>query len=592
MIPTLLATLALSTQGMPGFTNITLRPALEGGAPYPVSHLSPADLNDNAVIDFIHQTPVYAHCAIDPSFADAPVLAQIGSSAAVAMPGGQGLYAATSAGLVFATHTGTPWVWSTQQAPVATGDWADAHSLEPFDVDGVGGADLVGVTADQHGILLATDSGTGMQGSSQVIATTAGRIDDVIAYRYNLSRAAMIVASTSVGLECFWITGGAVATVNESSPDGKLAVLREDGVPDRFAWLRDEGTARRLEIFDLPGAPASALELPNWLRTMASGNYNSDRYEDLVFGGGPMDLGERPIQVKILQQTTSRDFSTAGGNERDHIFASVGGNLEYEPFLGDADGDGDGDVVVAAPDGALHLGLSGEIPLVDVAPSILGSDSAGEGSEQLEHVWMPMPGTLGSDAAEEFRLHLRIDASQVPPVIDKGGVPVTATHIEWFIWDSHRSQLGDEIEFSTASDPLEFGFFDLDASSNDVETLPAPLLQPYYEIAQTIFDSSSAGGDIRYVTLRYVAFENGATLVRWPARQFAILGGEDMATYDYIRSLPFIDDEGRPLLPHEPDAELQPLEDNPGGLGTLCGNDCSGDFMNDCPPLPPLPPTP
>ena len=81
MIALVLASLAFSLQGTPppAFTTITIAPKAPTGLHYAVKHLSPTDLNDNVVVDFVHQTAGHAHAAMDPSVIDAAVFAPLGS---------------------------------------------------------------------------------------------------------------------------------------------------------------------------------------------------------------------------------------------------------------------------------------------------------------------------------------------------------------------------------------------------------------------------------------------------------------------------------------------------------------------------------
>lgn len=592
MISLMLVSLASTSQGLPSFDVLSLDPRGPVAANYPVRLLSPSDLNANAVTDFVHLTPAEVHAAIDPSVVDAPVTASLSATAATARPDGDGVYIANARGLEYATHSGMPWTWSWTSV-IADGDWTNAQSLEFFDVDGQGGSDLLGISSDGYGILLATDSGSGLQGAATALATTAGTIDDVIAYRYDLTRAAMIVASTSVGLECFWVTGGSVSTVPMPTPNGRLAVLREPGAADRFAWLRNRGVDRRLEISTLPGQVESFLALPGWLTSMASGNYDNDDYADLIFGGAPEVNGERAVQVKVLRQTPSRTFSTDVNNARDFTFDDRNGLEEYEPFMGDADGDGDGDVVVAAPNGALYLAFSDVVSRDEVTPWVLETIPAGDPTDRDEHLWVPVP----ENSQDDHRLHVRVDALPLPPTVEKDGATVTATHIEWIIWESVQSWDENlEAEYETAPLPLDHGYFRLDGSDTVVSTHPMLTNRPFYLVGSDIFEETTVGTDIRYLTLRYVAYDNATSLplVRWPARQQYLVSTSNPVGIAYAESLPFTPDVSEYIFLHDPVEDpaaaggsgsgSSPTTASGGETTSGGSSDCTPDFGDDCGP--------
>lgn len=580
MITLFLAAVALPPQGPPGFVTVTLPSHSQPGSPYAVKHLSPADLDEDKVVDFVHQTPGEVQCAIGASVHDAPVFAPLSSGAVTGYPGSPGLYAVNGTGLVYADHSGMPWTWG--QTVVLDGDWRHAVSLEVFDVNGVGQPDLLGVTADRQGILLATDSGAGVQGSTAEIATTIGFIDDVIAYRYSPTRPAMIVASTSYGLEYFFATGTPITSTHEPDADGRLAVLRETGLPDRFAWLRDEGNGRQLEVFSLPTTPDSTLMLEAWAQSMASGTYDDDQHSDLIIGGGEMVAGERPVKVKLLRQTNNRTFSTASGFMTHGVFAAAGGTLEYEPFLGDADGDGDGDIVVAAPDGTLYMAFNSDISLADVAPDVLKTGAQGT----LEHLWLTLS---GQGTSTPYELNIRLNATQGPPTIVKDGATIDATHIEWFVWDCQFDDGSGSTKFETHPDPISQGYFDVTDPSPDAMTHPL-LNEPFYRITDTIFNSSSIDTDLRYITLRYAAFDaTGDCLARWPARQFCLYGPAASDAANYVGGLRYVDHSSTDSLWTE-DPATTPASSTTASTGTggstSSGSGASGGFGNGSPPPP------
>jgi hypothetical protein len=351
---------------------------------------------------------------------------------------------------VFGGATGAAQVFTTSLS--SNPSWINARFMRSANLDGVGGIDLVALTADRKTVLFRFDDGSGIVEASFTMGTTtdwsALALEDV---QWTASAAREIAVLNGLGLYVFGLGGGTPLASHARVPgsNGLMTAFRNSGESvERIAWVQTNasGVSDLYEASQAGGLAVAVAGLPGTVTSVASAALTRD---GASFDATDLVLTRRFEEAPIVYLNRSIDpghqasfASVAGwyGEVDDQAPSTVDDQVDHASSLlvTDFDGDQRNDLLLmlhtvqGGPGMARpmfrYMRSEDDPRAPGGAPTILlGGRTA---VPPFYEAWLPMPAQ--TEEARTLTMELHFDE-----------YPAGVTHLEVTAWHQggHLSQL-------------------------------------------------------------------------------------------------------------------------------------------------------
>lgn len=393
------------------------------------------------------------------------------------------------------------WLWDSEvgqfvERAWASSAWQGSTVLRTADIDNTGDVDMVALNQNLVLMLLDPNQAPAEEGFPVTLAATSLELLDL-----DGDDLFEIALFGDDGVEIYSLDGTLLQSFASSGPGGGIAVVRQEGQPDRLAWFTSSGgSGEELRMIGQFGIEAaSALGNLDFV-AVTSGDVDMDGDDDLLVSHKDSYDLYVMINARDAQNPLIRSFAAHGGLRTLPTYQPAGpatGNKAWAIFV-DLDNDQDLDVFYPIFSGdKIFLWHSFGIRHPRMVP-VLGGVNYG---------FDPSTNT------GQLRISL----------LDAIDVPAAATHVELTLW--RKANIASTTEDTT------------------IDRVEVPLSSgPFYQVLLEFTESAQVFDSIYFFTYRHVALDpQGNYLDVFPAKIMSFTTEtleEPGPIIDYLLGLP------------------------------------------------------